>query len=64
MDNCLGFTLDIYGPVSLRRNDLTLFRDSNINERLHNLGISLEIVPIRLLDVAQVIMTMKFLIGQ
>ena len=35
VDNCLGFTMDTYGPVSLRRNDLTLFRDSN--ERLGNL---------------------------
>ena len=30
--------MDIYGPVLLWRNDLTLFRDSNINERLRSLG--------------------------
>lgn len=38
VDNALGFTMDIYGPTSLRRNDLTLFRESNINTRMRNLG--------------------------
>ena len=38
MDNSLGFTIDIHGPCSLRRNDLRLFRESNINERMRNAG--------------------------
>jgi len=27
VDNSLGFTIDIFGPTSLRRNDLRLFRE-------------------------------------
>ena len=38
VDNSLGFTIDIHGPCSLRRNDLQLFRESNINERMRNAG--------------------------
>jgi hypothetical protein len=38
VDNSLGFTIDIFGPTSLRRNDLRLFRESNINERMRNAG--------------------------
>jgi hypothetical protein len=38
VENALGFTMDIYGPTSNRRNDLRLFRESNINQRMHNLG--------------------------
>jgi hypothetical protein len=38
VDNSLGFTIDIHGPCSLRRNDLRLFRESNINERMRNAG--------------------------
>ena len=33
VDNAYGFTVDLYGPTSLRRNDLTLLRESNINDR-------------------------------
>ena len=29
-----GFTIDMYGPTSLRRNDLTLLRLSNLNDRM------------------------------
>ena len=32
VDNAFGMTVDMYGPVSLRRNDLALFRDSEIND--------------------------------
>jgi hypothetical protein len=35
--NSFGFTVDIFGP-SLRRNDLRLFHESNINERMRNSG--------------------------
>lgn len=34
VDNALGFTVDMHGPTSLRRNDLTLLRESNIVDRL------------------------------
>jgi hypothetical protein len=35
VDDAFGFTEDMYGPTSLRRNDLTLLRKkSNINGRL------------------------------
>jgi hypothetical protein len=37
IDNAYGFTIDMYGPESLRRNDLQLFFDSNINDRMHSL---------------------------
>jgi hypothetical protein len=33
VDNAYGFTVDMFGPTSLRRNDLTLLRLSNINDR-------------------------------
>jgi hypothetical protein len=38
VDNALGFTMDIFGPYSLRRNDLYLFRESDINARMANTG--------------------------
>ena len=38
VDNALGFVMDVYGPVPLRGNDMSLFRDSRINERMENLG--------------------------
>jgi len=37
VDNAYGFTVDLYGPTSLRRNDLTLLRLSNINDRMAEL---------------------------
>ena len=37
VDNAFGFTVDLFGPTSLRRNDLTLLRLSNINERMAEL---------------------------
>ena len=37
VDIAHGFTVDMLGPYSLRRNDLALLRDSNINERLAQL---------------------------
>ena len=30
--------MDVYGPVPLRGNDMSLFRDSRIYERMENLG--------------------------
>jgi hypothetical protein len=38
VENSHVFTKDIYGPTSLRRNDLFLFRESNINDRIRRLG--------------------------
>jgi hypothetical protein len=38
VDNAFGFTMDVYGPVPLRGNDMSLFRDSNINQRMSELG--------------------------
>ena len=38
VDNALGFTIDVFGPVLLRSNDMSLFRDSNINQRMAELG--------------------------
>ena len=38
VDNALGFTIDVFGPVPLRGNDMSLFRDSNINQRMAELG--------------------------
>ena len=35
IDSAHGMTVDIYGPTSLRRNDITLVRDSKINDRVH-----------------------------
>ena len=37
VDNALGFTIDVFGPVPLRGNDMSLFRDSNINQRMAEL---------------------------
>jgi hypothetical protein len=34
LDNAYGMPIDIYGPASLRRNDLELLRRSNINDEL------------------------------
>jgi hypothetical protein len=34
LDNAYGITVDMHGPTSLRRNDLILLRDSDINGRL------------------------------
>jgi len=36
-----GFTIDAYGPTSLRRNDLTLLRQSRINDRLAELQMGM-----------------------
>ena len=36
-------TVDLYGPHSLRRNDLRLLQLSRINQRLHDLQIGQEI---------------------
>ena len=38
VDNAFGFTVDMYGPTSLRRNDLTLYRLSDINDRVREMG--------------------------
>lgn len=37
LDVAYGMTMDIYGPTSLRRNDLRLLALSGINEKLHSL---------------------------
>ena len=34
VDNALGFTMDVYGQVPLRGDDMSLFRDSKINDRM------------------------------
>jgi hypothetical protein len=34
VDNAYGMTVDMCGPTALRRNDLALFRISNINQRM------------------------------
>eukprot|EP00428_Durinskia_dybowskii_P083419 CAMPEP_0170448640 /NCGR_PEP_ID=MMETSP0117_2-20130122/50821_1 /TAXON_ID=400756 /ORGANISM="Durinskia baltica, Strain CSIRO CS-38" /LENGTH=177 /DNA_ID=CAMNT_0010709833 /DNA_START=158 /DNA_END=688 /DNA_ORIENTATION=+ len=34
VNNAFGFTVDIAGPTSLRRNDLQVLRSSEINERM------------------------------
>ena len=38
MDNAFGFTIDVFGPVPLRGNDMSLFRDLNINQRMSEFG--------------------------
>jgi len=38
VDNALGFTIDVFGPVPLRGNDMSLFRESNINQRMGKFG--------------------------
>jgi hypothetical protein len=35
LDSAFGITVDMFGPTSLRRNDLILLRDSNINDRMN-----------------------------
>ena len=35
IDSAHGMTVDIYEPTSLSRNDITLVRDSKINDRVH-----------------------------
>jgi hypothetical protein len=37
VDIAHGFTIDLFGPTSLRRNDLDLLRESNIHDRIANL---------------------------
>jgi hypothetical protein len=37
VDNAFGMTMDLYGPYSLRKNDLKLLTFSNINGRLRDL---------------------------
>jgi hypothetical protein len=39
LDNAFGFTMDLYGPWSLRRNDLRLLGQSQLNFRLSRLGL-------------------------
>ena len=39
VDIAHGFTIDMYGPTSLRRNNLVLLRESNINHRVPILQI-------------------------
>jgi hypothetical protein len=34
VDSAFGLAIDIYGPTSLRKNDVTLLRESKINERV------------------------------
>ena len=38
VDNGLGFTMDVFGPIPLRGNDMSLFLHSRINESMENLG--------------------------
>ena len=49
-----GFCVDMYGPTSLRRHDLTLFRESDINSRFRNLQLYKDIQNIILGDSAYV----------
>ena len=39
VNNAYGFTIDICGPTSLRRNDLQVLRDSDINNRMAALQV-------------------------
>ena len=39
VDIAHGFCVDIYGPTSLRRHDVTLFRESEINTRFRDLQL-------------------------
>ena len=34
VDSAFGLAIDIFGPTSLRKNDVTLLRESKINERV------------------------------
>ena len=43
VDNAFGLTVDMYGPESLRRNDLSLLRESDINNRLAQLQVDEEV---------------------
>jgi hypothetical protein len=36
IDNAYGMTVDLYGPASLRRNDLELLRRSDLNDELYS----------------------------
>ena len=38
MDSAYGMVVDAHGPFSLRRNDMFLYNESHINERLGNLN--------------------------
>ena len=42
VDDAYGFTIDCYGPTSLRRNDLALLRNSDINDRFARLQLQSE----------------------
>ena len=42
MDNAYGFTEDIFGPCSLRHNDLILLRDSDINLKFKSVQVGEE----------------------
>jgi hypothetical protein len=42
-DDAYGFTMDCYGPTSLRRNDLVLLRESDINDRFARLQLESDI---------------------
>lgn len=37
VDNAFGMTVDMYGPCSIRRNDLQAFRESNLHDRMHEI---------------------------
>lgn len=43
VDDAFGFTMDCYGPTSLRRNDLVLLRESDINDIFARLQLAAEI---------------------
>jgi len=40
VDNAYGFTMDMHGPTTVRRNDLTLLRESDLENRLNALFIN------------------------
>lgn len=42
VDDAYGFTISICGPTSLRRNDLTLLRESDINDSFARLQLASE----------------------
>lgn len=42
VDNAFGFTIDMFGPTSLRRNDLNLLYQSDINERMNQIQMNNE----------------------
>ncbi len=43
VDDAYGFTVDCYGPASLRRNDLILLRDSDINDSFARLQLNSDV---------------------